>query len=102
MMNLQVSRNAFRTQPAFVNRKIIARLNSNHMVVLHQEVHAALDRAVRTMRGHNFVDDSIRTPAIIWRVVEMWSKRVYDSIEMFDFAHGSVSACGAGDSVKPG
>src|SRR5215213_4626082 len=62
MMNLQIGRHAFRTKASFVDRKIITRLKTDNVVLLNKQIHAALDGAVRTMRGDNAVDHTIRTP----------------------------------------
>ena len=71
MMYLQVSRHAFRTKPAFVNRKVIARLDTDDVIVLDEQVHPALHGAVRAMRRHHAIDHAIRTPAAVWRVVQV-------------------------------
>jgi hypothetical protein len=36
MMNLQVCGYAFGTEPALINRKVVARFNSDHMIILDQ------------------------------------------------------------------
>ncbi len=87
MMNLQVSRDAFRTETAFINRKVVARLKANHVILLDEQIHAALHRAVRTVRRHDLVDHSVRAPAAIRRIMKMRTEGFDDLFEMFDFAH---------------
>jgi hypothetical protein len=57
------------------------------MVLLNQKIHAALYSAVRTMRRHDFVYDSISTPTVVRRIVQMRSVVLDDLVEIFDFAH---------------
>src|SRR4051812_23901144 len=63
MMYLQVGRHALRAEAAFVDGKIIARLEADDVVVLDQKIHAALHRAVGAMCGHDAVYDAVCAPA---------------------------------------
>jgi len=86
-MDLQVSCYTFGAKPSFINRKVIARLNTHDVIVFNKEVHSALNRAIRAVRRHHAIDHSIRAPATVRRVVKMRSIRLNDLIEMFDFTH---------------
>src|SRR5262245_7705903 len=87
MVNLQISCDAFGAKPALVHRKVITRLETDDVIVLHQQIHTALNRAVRTVRRHDSVDHAICTPTIMRRVVEMRPKLFYDLFEIADLAH---------------
>src|SRR6266536_1116399 len=91
MMNLQVGRYTFRTQTAFIHRKIVARLETYDVVVFDQEIHAALHRAVRTVCRHHFVYYAIRAPAAVWRIMQVRSEGFDDPFEIFDFAHKELA-----------
>src|SRR5438034_9312907 len=90
MMNLQVGRYTLWTQTAFVDGKIVARLESNYGIAFDQQIHAALHGTVRAMRGHDLVDHAIGAPAAIRRIMQMRSKGFNDLFEIFDLAHSSV------------
>src|SRR5438128_7346430 len=90
MMNLQISSDAFGTEAAFVNWKIVSWLDADHMIVFDQEIHPALHGAVRTMGRHNTIDHSIRAPAVIRCIMQMWTVSFDDLIQMFDFTHSEV------------
>ena len=82
MMNLQVSGYAFGTQPAFIDRKIVAWLETDDMIVFDQKIHAALHRAVRAMCRHDFVYHAVRTPTAVRRVMQMWTEGLDDLFEI--------------------
>ena len=65
VVNLQVSRDALRAEAALVHRKVVARLEPDDMVLLDQKIHAALHTAVRTVRGHDSVNDPVGAPAVV-------------------------------------
>src|SRR5688500_1962364 len=71
MVDLQVSGYAFWAQAAFVDRKIVAWLETDDVIVLYQQVHAALHSAIRAVGRHHFVDQSICAPASVRRIVQM-------------------------------
>src|SRR5215213_7824117 len=87
MMDLQVSCYTFRAEPSFINRKVIAGLNTHHMIVLDEQVHSALNSAIWAVSGHHTIDHSIRAPAIMRGVVEMRTIRLNDLLQVFDFTH---------------
>jgi len=87
MMNLQIGSDSLGTQPPFIYWKIVAWLETNHVIILNQEVHAALHSAVRTMRRHDLVYDAIGSPAIVRRIVQMWAKGFNNLFEIGDLAH---------------
>ena len=78
MVNLQVCGNALGTKAAFVNRKIVSRLESDDLLILDKQVHAALDAAVRAVCRHDAVYFSIRKPAVGRGIVKMRSEPVND------------------------
>lgn len=90
MMDLKVSSHAFRAKPAFIYGKLIARLYADYMIVFDQQVHSALHCAIRAVSGHDAIDHSIGTPAIVRCVVKVRSKLLDDLIQMFDSAHESI------------
>src|SRR6185369_9624502 len=90
MMHLQVSGYTFRTKPSFVNGKVIARLDANHVIVFNEQVHSALDGAIGTVSGHDAIDHAIGAPAAVRRVVKVRAKLLDDLIQMFDFTHESI------------
>src|SRR5207237_6339173 len=83
MVDLQVSSNSLGAKTALIHWKVVTGLDANDMIVLNQKVHAALHRAVWTMRRHDFVDHSIRAQAIVRRIVKMRAKVITDLIGMF-------------------
>src|SRR5829696_5833225 len=87
MMHLQVSCYSFRTKPAFINWKVIARLNTDHVIVFDEQVHSTLNRAIWAVSGYYAIDHSIRAPAVMRGVVEMRAVCLDDLIKMFDFTH---------------
>src|SRR5437763_15076745 len=87
MMNLQVGRYTLWTQTAFIHRKIVARLESDDVIVVDQEIHAALHGAVRAMRGHDLFNHAIGAPGAIRCVVQMRAEGVDDLFAIFDLAH---------------
>ena len=87
MVNLQVGCNAFWTEPAFVNGKIVSRFEAYHVIVLDQQIHPTLNRTIRTMCRHDAIDDPIGTPTAEWRVVQMWPKCLEDLFEIAYFSH---------------
>ena len=94
---------AFGTEPAFINWKVVARLNPDHMVLLNQKIHAALYAAIRAMSRHDFVDDPIRAPAAIGRVMKVGPIGLNDLIEIFYFTHTEILAadeCGSTQITK--
>src|ERR1041385_4094263 len=90
MMNLEISCYTFRTQPSFINRKVVARLNSDHVIVFNEQVHSALNCAIRAMSGHDAIDHAIRAPAVVRSIVQVRTKLVDDLIQMFDSTHESI------------
>ena len=66
---MKVSSYTFRTKPAFVNWKVIPRLNAHYMILLDKEIHSALNPAVRAVRWHDLVYHPIRAPAIVRSVM---------------------------------
>ena len=90
MMDLQVSSHAFRAKPAFINGKVIARLNADYMIAFNEKIHSALDCTVRAMSGHDTINDSIGAPAVVRCVVKVRAKLLDDLIQMFDSAHESI------------
>src|ERR1700686_1843648 len=60
------------------------------MIVLHKEIHTALDPAVRTMRRHDAIYDPISPPAAIRRIMQMRPEGFDDLFEIFDLAHCSL------------
>jgi hypothetical protein len=60
------------------------------MIVFDQQVHSALHCAIRAVSGHDAIDHSIGTPAIVRCVVKVRSKLLDDLIQMFDSAHESI------------
>src|SRR5690349_4139041 len=87
MMHLQVCGHAFRTKPALVDRKIVTRLKTDNLVLRDEQVHTALHRAIRTMRWDNAVNHTISAPAIVRRIVQMWTIGLYDLIQVLNSAH---------------
>jgi hypothetical protein len=87
MMDLQISRHALRTKPAFVNRKIVAWLEANHMVPFDEQVHSALNGAIGTMRRHYTINNTVRTPTAVGRVMKMWPIRFDDLFQVLNFTH---------------
>ena len=60
MMNLQVSRDAFRAEAAFVNGEIVARLKADDVIIFDQQVHSTLHAAVRAVRRDYPVNHDLR------------------------------------------
>jgi hypothetical protein len=87
MVRLQISGDAFWTEPSFVDRKIIARLKAYDLSFFDQQVHAALHGAVRAMRGHNPVNDAVCAPAVMRRVVQVRPELLNYLRQISDFAH---------------
>jgi hypothetical protein len=87
VMNLEIGSYTFRTKPPLIDGKVIARLNPDHMILLNQEVHAALHGTIRTMGRHDLVNDTIRAPATMRRVMQVWPISLDDLIQMFYSAH---------------
>src|SRR6185369_11065161 len=90
MMNLQIGSHTFWTEPAFVNWKVITRLNTNNVISFDKQVHSALHCAIRAVSWHHTIDHAIRAPAAMRRVVKMRTKVLDDLIQMFDFTHQST------------
>ena len=91
VMNLQVSGYAFGAQTAFIDGKIVSWLEADDMIVFHQKIHAALHRAVRAVCRHDFVYHAVRTPAVVRRIVKMWTEDFNYLFEMLDLAHKLIS-----------
>src|SRR5215216_2640609 len=87
MMDLEIGRNTFGAQSPFIHRKVVSRLNSDDVVLFHKEIHSALHCAVWTMRRHDFVDDAIRTPAAVRRIMQMRAVSFNNTFEVADFTH---------------
>src|SRR5215510_1230291 len=92
MMNLQVSGYAFWTKSPFINRKVVSRFKSDHVVVSDEQIHPALHGAIRTVRRHDLVDDPIGLPAFVRRVMQMRTVLADDLVEILDSAHKSLAA----------
>ena len=86
-MYLQVRRDAFRTQPALVDRKVIARFDANDVILLDQQIHPALHSTIWAVRRHNPINHPIGVPAPVGRVVKVGSIRLDDLIQIFDSTH---------------
>ena len=65
---------AFRTKTTFVDRKIVTRLEADDVIILNQQIHAALHGAVRAMRRHNLINDAVSLPTLVRRVVQVRSE----------------------------
>ena len=91
MMNLQVGRYALGTEAAFINREIVTRLETYDVIVLDQKIHAALHRAIRTVRWYNSIYHAIRAPASVRRIMQMRTKGFDDLSEILYLAHKSIS-----------
>ena len=78
MMSLQISRHAFRTQPALVDRKIIARLEADELAFFDQQIHSALHAAIRAVRRHNLINHAVSLPAAVGRVVQVRTESLDD------------------------
>ena len=76
VMDLQICSYALWTKSAFVNWKVITRFHTDYMVLLDEQIHSTLHRAVRTMRRDNPIDYAIRTPATVRRIMKMRTKRI--------------------------
>lgn len=61
------------------------------MIVLDQQIHAALDRTVWAVCGHNFVYYAIRSPAAVRRIMQMRSVGFDDLFEILYLAHKLIS-----------
>jgi len=57
------------------------------VIVFDEQVHSALNRAIRAVCGHDTIDHAIRAPAIVWRIVKMRSKLLDDLIQVFDLIY---------------
>src|SRR4030095_3128516 len=87
MVDLEVGGHAFWTQAAFVHWEIVARLETNDVIILNQKIHPALYRAVRTMRRHNLVDHTVGTPTVVRRVMKGRPEGFNDLLGFFALAH---------------
>ena len=87
MVDLQVSRDALRAEPAFINRKIVTWLKTNNMILFDQQVHTALDSAIGTMCRDYTINYAVCTPTTVWRVMEMRPVCFNDLIQILYFAH---------------
>src|SRR5262249_48841629 len=92
MMNLQVSGYAFGAKSPFINRKVISRFKSDHVVVSDEQIHPALHGTVGTMRRYDLVDDPVGPPAFVRCVMQMRTVLADDLVEIFDSAHKSLAA----------
>ena len=57
------------------------------MIILDQEIHTALHGAIRAVGRNHLVYDSIRTPAVVRRVMKVRPEGVNNLFEVFDFTH---------------
>jgi len=87
MVYLEVGRHALGAKPAFINGEIVTWLDADNMVLLNQQVHAALYSAVGTVGRHHAIDYSICTPTVVGRVMKVRTKCLNDLIQIFDSTH---------------
>jgi len=87
VVDLEVCGYAFRTKATFVDWKVVARFDADHVISFDEEIHAALNSAIRAMCRHNAIDHTICAPPIVWCVVKMRPIRLNDLIQMFDSTH---------------
>ena len=91
-MSLKISGDAFRAKLAFINRKVVPRLEPDDVFFRNKQIHSALYAAIRAVRGYLTVDHTAALPAAVRFIVEMRAILLDDLFQILNFAHFKSSA----------
>ncbi len=85
MVRLQVRRHAFGAELSLVDGKIVPRFKPDDVIFLDEQIHPALDGAVRAVRLDDLIDRSIGPPTAIGLVMERRPEFLDYFVEILNF-----------------